>query len=536
MIFVRKHYLGIDLGESEVKAVLLRKKTRGWRVESVFRFPVATEDAESRAASWQEALRRVARSTQLRAPLTTLGMPSQQSTLKVIELPATDRRSLEQMLRYEAHQHIPFRADNAEIDFALLGGRTTAVRRPTEDTQRVALAACDKGALNTYRSALRTGGLRPRVVDVGLLGAANCFSSRPAALEVPEPDGVLTADIGRERTLAVVLQHGAFHSYRVVPFGGRALTEALAQDFEVSPEEAEGLKHRHGVAPPADYAAGASDTPNTTQWVDRLAAELQVTIQAYRAGARLGQVNRILLTGGGALAEGLPEALSRRLRLEVFAPAPWAGFEVGSGVSSEDAALFACATGLALRGDRALVDVNLAAQLSREARAARQVRARGIAAGAVAGIAVIALGAHFQGRLQTRRDELVTLGREVLKYPPVETKARSSDQTQVKEMAHRAAESRRNGRLWLELLLRLSADLPEGVWFDEAHFDANGTVSIRGSAKTSAQATNALSAIHHIPEFRDARLTYANTVERDKVQLTQFQIVCTVATEGGVAS
>jgi len=535
MSFVRKHYLGIDLGESEVKAVLLRKRARGWSVEAVSRFPVATEDAGSRAASWQEALRRLARSNQLRAPITTVGMPSQQSTLKVIELPATDRRALEQLLRYEAHQHIPFRADNAEIDFAVLGGRAATGRRPTDDTQRVALAACDKGALNTYRSALRTGGLRPRVVDVGLLGAANCFASRLAALEVSEPDGVLIADLGRDRTLAVVLQHGAFHSYRVVPFGGRALTEALAEDFGVSPAEAEGLKHRHGVTPPADHAASGG-TPHTSQWVDRLAAELQVTIQAYRADARPGQLNRILLTGGGALAEGLSEALSRRLRLEVFVPPPWAGFEVGSGVPTDDAALFACATGLALRGDRALVDVNLTAQLSRQARAARQARTRRLAAGAVAGIALVALGAHFQGQLQARREQLASLESALLQYPAVAADVGSGDQTRALEMARRAAEARYNGRLWLELLRQLSADLPEGVWFEEAHFDANGTDSIRGSAQTSAQATNALSAVRRIPEFHDARLTYANTVERDKVQLTQFQIVCTVATEGGVAS
>ena len=535
MIFVRKHHLGIDIGDSEVKAVLLKKKTRGWLVESVFRFPLTGADDESRSASRDEALRQIARATQGRVPIVTLGMSAGSSALKIIELPPADRRTIEQMLEFEAEQHLPFRADRAQIDFELLG-------RPTEDAQQVALAACDRGAMSECFTALRAGGVRPRAVDVAPLGIANCFATRPAAAEVTAPDGVMIVDLGSRRTVMAVLRQGALHAHHMVSFGSNSLTEAIAQDFEVASPEAEELKRQHGVGVPPQFAAETGEAPNVQLWIDRLAAELRVMIQSYRATARPGQIARVLLTGGGALAPGLAEALSRRVRLEVFVPNAWAALDIGTAVDlpAEHTAAFARATGLAMRMRRALIDVNLTPDLSREAIAAKKTRVRWVATAAAAGIALAALGSFGRARLEDRRDELSKLQRKLMQLPPVSTARAEGQSIDFGEVSRRAKLSRYNGRLWLELLKRFSSDppegLPEGVWLDEAHFDSHGSVRFRGAARTGTEVQDTVLAIRGIPAFTDVKLTYANDAKRGDETVVQFQIICTVAVGGGVAS
>lgn len=529
MIFVRKHYLGIDLGDDAVRGVLLRKKTRGWRVEAVFHHEVTGENEEGRAASQQEGLRRIARSTQLRAPITTMGMPTSASALKVVDLPATDRRALEQILQFEADQHLPFTADTAEVDFDLIG-------RPREDVQRVALAGGSKGALNSYRSALHAGGLRPRFIDVGLLGAATCFAGRPASGDVSEPDGVLVVDVGAKRSAATVLVHGTFHSCRLLPVGGEGLTEALAADFDLPSPDAQQVKRRHGVQPPIEYAAD-NQTPGLTEWLARLTAELKAMMQAYRAESRTGQIVRLLLAGEGALIPGLAEALARRLRVEAFAPNPWAAFETGDGIdaSLEAAAPFAAATGFALRPDRPLIAINLGRQLARQAVAARQGRLR--LSGVVALFLVVGAlgGMRFHQQLLERRNELVTLKEQCLRLHAQVTPP-DPHQRNITELARRVAAARYDGRLWLELLRRLSLDLPEGVWLEELHCDAQGTLTLRGAARSSAQVANAVSILRRLPGLADVRLTFANLVTRGKVQVVQFQTTCTVIMQEGIRS
>ena len=87
------------------------------------------------------------------------------------------------------------------------------------------------------------------------------------------------------------------------------------------------------------------------QVVDRLIMEIDRSFGYYKTQAENQTIDRILLSGGGALLKGLPKALERSFNIPIAEYNIWDNLEIGPGINSEvlslEYPLFIIAIGLA---------------------------------------------------------------------------------------------------------------------------------------------------------------------------------------------
>ena len=165
-------------------------------------------------------------------------------------------------------------------------------------------------------------------------GSVDAFTPNAVALYnaflhygVVMDDTVLLANIGREST-DVVLVRGADLIFARNLSGGSALfDEAIAQRFQVGLDRAERFKIEEGSIEPGKEFSD-SNREKAARAMAAPAGQLQTLLQSAVLFAKNQiklsslKVDRVLLSGGGAALEGLPEYLTRTMQVpvELFDP------------------------------------------------------------------------------------------------------------------------------------------------------------------------------------------------------------------------
>jgi general secretion pathway protein L len=285
--------LGIDLGRTAVKLALVEASFRSQQVRQLTLRPLGPEtlvDGEELVTrSWaertSEQLAGLAAEGALSAELVVTSLPAAQVATHVVTLPFGDVKRIDQALPFELEGLLPFDLDDVVFDAHVLS------RSPSKTELFVAVARREDVA--AHLALLGTAGVDPLKVTFSASALVPLASTAGPGLEA-------LVDIGDGRTGVLLSEGGKLAHARVVPWGGRDLTKALAKALSVSEAAADELK--------VGYVLGAEGEPATTALMDRAAAtlvrELRATFAAH--AARTGaQVSRIVLTGGGARLAGL---------------------------------------------------------------------------------------------------------------------------------------------------------------------------------------------------------------------------------------
>jgi general secretion pathway protein L len=347
--------LGLDLGASAVKAVLLESTFRGWVVLDAARAPLG-EGAPGpgrHAAAVKELL--AARGWAPDAAV--VAFPGTGGSTSIVTLPFTDPRRIEQTVGFEVEGQIPFDLADVSWDWQPLGVR--------EGKTELLVAVVRKDELAALLAALSEVGVDPQAIvppgpayaalaQGGALGAGP-GDTAPDAL-APAP-GVAPAevvvDIGQERTSVTVLAGGGCEAARTFAFGSGHLARALARELSLS--EADGaalVASEAGGPPPLPALAAHAADPRAADALRRalvpLVREVRATLRAWRARAGARPVARLHLAGGVARLAGLPEVLAAEVEGTV-APLALTG-PAAAALPAAEAPDLALALALALRG------------------------------------------------------------------------------------------------------------------------------------------------------------------------------------------
>ena len=186
----------------------------------------------------------------------------------------------------------------------------------------------------------------PAIVDVNFLAMESAFE-----LSGMREEGEITAlvDIGASETLVDVVCDEHTLMTRAVPFGGEGLTRSLSDRLAISREEAEAVKRGKASAANPDALEEVLHLE-----AEKLAFELDETFRLMWAVTPAPKVERVVLSGGGAQLQGLPERLKAALGapVEILDPfrhveAPEDAFD--SGLLESLAPAYAIGAGLAYR-------------------------------------------------------------------------------------------------------------------------------------------------------------------------------------------
>ncbi|HEX9639369.1 MAG TPA: type IV pilus assembly protein PilM [Acidobacteriota bacterium] len=346
----QKLAVGLDIGSGAIKIVQLKKK--GGKVADYTLMALGSLDLNPEAVvddtiidsgAVVDAIRSIFEDQSIKAQYTGVALSGNSVIIKKVTLPAMSEEELDETIQWEAEQYIPFDIRDVNIDYHIV---PRGAEGPGGEMD-VLLVAAKKDKITDYTGVISQAGKIPAFVDVGAFALQNAFE-----INYPEElDGTLALiNVGASLTSVTVLRQGASTFWRDIPLAGDKYNEAIRKELSLSYEQAEALKKGE----PVEGVSAAASLPLINGVSQRIAAEIQKTLNFYLDSAGEGRIEKIFLSGGSCKVAGFDQILGERFRVpvETFNPFLRIGYNTkhfDPEYINHSAPMFAVAVGLALR-------------------------------------------------------------------------------------------------------------------------------------------------------------------------------------------
>ena len=286
---------------------------------------------------------------------------------RFVKLPPIQDDNIEQLVTFEAQQHVPFPLSEVVWDYELIEGATE---------KEAVIVAIKADSLDEINASVNDAGLGTLEVDVAPMALYNAFR---AAYGNPE-DPILLIDIGAKTSNLIYIEGRRFFT-RGIAIGGVSITTAIAKEYGVSFAEAEHQKVSNGmVALAGGHTAQLDESVAALAMVirnalNRLPAEIARTTNYYRSQHGGSAPRRVVLAGGGANLPYALEFFHEKLNLPVEYFNPVKNVALAKGMDPEiiqrHGHLMGEIIGLGLRSvGKSLINIDLVPLVVEQTRAA----------------------------------------------------------------------------------------------------------------------------------------------------------------------
>jgi general secretion pathway protein L len=281
--------LGLDIGDSSLKAVQVTGGLKGYQVNACTRVALSQDEG------LEDALRRLFEEVAFDGGVCIASLQADRISFRNLSMPFKDKKKIGQTIGYELEPMLPFSVEALTTDYV--------VSEHAEET-RILSASVRQEALEQYLASLAVHHVDPDVVDI---------SGVPTAVQLAEqddkPPDALFLDMGSKATSAILVIGRTVALVRAFHFGGHTITEHIAHLKKVNHEEAERLKCGGDVAAFSEIVRPL---------VEAFCQDIQNTLHAFRCEVmEEAAPEKVFLTGGGALYPGMAAMLQEFLQLPV---------------------------------------------------------------------------------------------------------------------------------------------------------------------------------------------------------------------------
>jgi len=343
--------LGLDIGSSSVKMILLRETKRGYELASFGMAPLPPETivdgAMMNSGAVVAAIQDLLAAQKVKHREVALGLSGHSVIIKKIQMLQMTKDELDESIQWEAEQYIPFDVKDVNIDTQILqrGDATTGGQ------MEVLLVAAKKDMINDYSAVVAEAGLQPVVVDVDAFAVQNAFELNQG---FAEDETVVLINAGASVVNVNVVAGGLTAFTRDITLGGNLFTEEIQKNLNVSYEEAEALKIGGRTTDDAEAVVPQEVERVLSAVAEQVAGEIQRSLDFYASTAVDGRIAKVVLSGGTARIPALRKALEYRVGVPVSILDPFQGIEVDErqfdpGYLAEVGPMAAVAVGLGLR-------------------------------------------------------------------------------------------------------------------------------------------------------------------------------------------
>ncbi|HSS48655.1 MAG TPA: type IV pilus assembly protein PilM [Thermoanaerobaculia bacterium] len=311
MLFSRtkKGVVGLDIGSSAIKLVELRERKGEFHLQRLGVEPLSPEaivDGSIMDSSLVvDAIHKLNDQTKVKTTNYATSLSGHSVIIKKIQLPAMSEEELADSIQWEAEQYIPFDINDVRLDYVVL-----SEGEPGRDNMEVLLVAVKRDKVNDYVSVISQTGKTPTVVDVDVFAVQNAYEVN---YDLDARKVVALINMGAGVTNINILARGGTVFWRDISFGGNQFTEALQREFNLSFQQAEGLKQGESV----DRYAPADARPVLDAVSAEMASEIRKTFDFFSATSSEGPVDELVLSGGCALTPNLLQILRERFGVPV---------------------------------------------------------------------------------------------------------------------------------------------------------------------------------------------------------------------------
>jgi len=467
---------------------------------------------------------------------------------KQVSLPQMPNADLRNAIWWEAERTSPFPLQEAEFGYHLIKEVTFSDGTRKVD---VLVAAAKKERLQERIKVLEAAGLTPVGVVVRALALLAAFKD-----DIPKDaaSAIVLIDIGRSFTTFVVCEEGHPAFIREMRIGDADFTESICAEIGVSPEAAELLKRRHGIALKEEEqrllaiavheeleqmsdaldiwgdlrsALGEEVEKEKSEAkrvavavrypVERLVGEIERSLGFWRHNNPSKVVGQIYLTGVGALLKDIDRLLSARLGAPVTIANPLARLRSGSPTVKKEeieatGTAFTVAYGLALQEARKHINLMPARKVPtrRSGLHIKQVGALFLAAAISLFTALLTVRLSYSAQISAVEEECRALAPKNSRGPALVQRLKKAKASLM--IARKAWDAVPD---WREVMREISCLPQEGtLWFRALSFDAacdqNGNpthykLRIEGYSYDAQAVTSLAVALSRLPQMCDIR-------------------------------
>ena len=260
--------LGVDIGSQTIKIAEVRLQGRQPSVTALgmAQTPegavdhIGVHDSESVG----QVLKQLCASSGVSVGDVVVSMAGQGSVLvRTLEVPNMNESELKQHMDWEITRNIPFAESTVVSDFKAFPPESAAAQN-----MDVVMAISPQSAVDLIVDMVKKAGKKTAALDVEPLGLARSLAMSYES--DMQGKNICLVEIGHRTTSINIYRDGKLLMPRQVPLGGEMFTRAIADNMNVSFEEAEHMKHTKGEVPTSVGAAPSTtfnpfDTGGATQ-------------------------------------------------------------------------------------------------------------------------------------------------------------------------------------------------------------------------------------------------------------------------------
>lgn len=339
--------LGLDISSTSVKLLELSRTGDRYRVESYGVEPLppnaVVEKVINDVEGVGEAIARLVARTKPATKAAAVAVAGSSVITKIIEMEAgLSEDDMEQQIRNEADQYIPYPLDEVSLDFEVQG---QAPGNP--ERVEVLIAASRTENVDLRKDALQIGGLTAKVVDIEAYAMERAYALIAPVIESEDVEQtVAVVDVGATMTTLSVVRSGKIIYTREQLFGGKQLTEEIQRRYGLSFEEAGLAKKQGGL--PDDYESEVLEP-----FKEAIVQQITRSLQFFFSASQYSDVSHLVLAGGTCSIDGLADMVQAKIGTPALVANPFVNMALSSKVSAaaitNDAPSLMIACGLALR-------------------------------------------------------------------------------------------------------------------------------------------------------------------------------------------
>jgi type IV pilus assembly protein PilM len=342
----------VDLGTSTIKFAEFGVGRGG--TLTLLRFGVAElgldpNKEEERGKFITPTLAKLFKEHRIKGGQVYLSISGQSVFMRFVKLPPVDPAQVEQVVKFEAQQNVPFPIDEVTWDYQMMPARTA-----NSNEAEAVIVAIKKEVIEAEVEAVERAGVKIKQVDVAPFALLNAF--RYSELQTSECTMII--DMGARSTNLVFVEKNSFW-IRNVPIAGNQISQSICNEMQEPFTAAETLKKGKGfvslggVYADPDDADAARISKLIRSTLTRLHVDINRSIAFYRTTLGGAPPKRVFLTGGTSQLPYLDLFIGDKLSLPVNYFNPLRNVNLAPSLDKTDLQQSSCYTaelvGLALR-------------------------------------------------------------------------------------------------------------------------------------------------------------------------------------------
>lgn len=306
-------YLGVDIGASGVKVVELKKEGDRARLTG---YAFSENAAAGDGVRWKEdnaktslLVREAINKANLSSGKVIVGLPSYAVFISFINLVNVDKKNIEQAVTWEVKKIIPVPIDEVNLEWRLVESRI----ENNKEHLKVFITAVPKSLVQKYREIFSLAKLDLVSLEPEIFSLTRAFIGR-------DKGNYAIIDIGASTTNLSIIERGIPVLNRSLDLGGEHLTKTIANNCQVSFDEAEQLKYDLGIN--AHSYRNANINVIMTEAISPIVNEIKYLLSLFEKRGS-GRVEKIILSGGSAMLVNLASYLETVLNITTIVADPW---------------------------------------------------------------------------------------------------------------------------------------------------------------------------------------------------------------------